>query len=348
MGPDEVDAFCVHGVLFCRGETPYFRTAYRCAAGIAPVQPCEPKRKGANGSAWGALASATPIADHLAAWLAGQGLDRVSTLRGGATEAAVNFFRDHDLGFRIRRLRLLARRLSEDWADLESVPTEAREQARTAAYRALALYFDREGANSLGHDFGAIARQVFTDPGLVLETIANRRQLPATDLVVDALLVESLAQVPRDLRRRMMLTYLGFPFYDTVTLPLLRGDLGSEFEPAKVDRISPTDCTTIRGEHAGSVLRGTEFYNFGAFFSRAYRENDYLWGRLHGADRLIDIVCSTLPNPSPQADLAAVKGKIFKAILEEEASRLTNIPDLIASLRQEIVTRGLAKAEDCA
>ena len=290
-----------------------------------------------------ALASATPIADHLAAWLAGQGLDRVSTLRGGATEAAVNFFRDHDLGFRIRRLRLLARRLSEDWADLESVPAEAREQARTAAYRALALYFDREGANSLGHDFGAIARQVFTDPGLVLETIANRRQLPATDLVVDALLVESLAQVPRDLRRRMMLTYLGFPFYDTVTLPLLRGDLGSEFEPAKVDRISPTDCTTIRGEHAGSVLRGTEFYNFGAFFSRAYRENDYLWGRLNGAERMIDIVASALPKGAvlDPAEIAAFKREAFLAVLDEEASRLTADPALVGALRKEV--EGLAE-----
>jgi hypothetical protein len=26
--------------------------------------------------------------------------------------------------------------------------------------------------------------------------------------------------------------------------------------------------------------------------SRSIRENDYLWGRLHGAERLIDIVCS--------------------------------------------------------
>ena len=46
------------------------------------------------------------------------------------------------------------------------------------------------------------------------------------------------------------------------------------------------------GTHA--TLRGIEFYNFGAFFSRAYRENDYLWGRLHGAERLIDIIASAM------------------------------------------------------
>jgi hypothetical protein len=31
-------------------------------------------------------------------------------------------------------------------------------------------------------------------------------------------------------------------------------------------------------------------HQFGAFFSRAYREHDYLMGRLHGGARLLDIV----------------------------------------------------------
>ena len=30
--------------------------------------------------------------------------------------------------------------------------------------------------------------------------------------------------MPQALRRRVLLAYLGFPFYDTVTLPLLRGE----------------------------------------------------------------------------------------------------------------------------
>jgi hypothetical protein len=129
---------------------------------------------------------------------------------------------------------------------------------------------------------------------------------------------------------------------------MLQGEGLDEFNPIRVDRISPDDATALRTGGAAATLKGIELNSFGAFFSRKYRENDYLWGRLHGADRLIDIVCSTLPSPIAQADLAAIKGRIFKAILEEEAGRLTNIPDLIASLRQEIVTRGLAKADDCA
>ncbi|MEQ1542767.1 MAG: patatin-like protein [Novosphingobium sp.] len=279
-----------------------------------------------------------PLADFLRGHLARHGLDRIATTKGGASDAAVAFFRDHDLGYRIRRLRLLARRLSEDWDDIDETAPEARQKARDVVYRALSLYFEREASQSLGRDFSEVARQVHADPDLVLRTIANRRQLPATDVVVDALLVEGMAGLPRELRRRILLTYLGFPFYDTVTLPLLRGDGSSEFEPAKVDRISPDDCTAIRSGGAAATLRGVEFYNFGAFFSRAYRENDYLWGRLHGAERMIDIVASALPSGMvlDEADLAALKREAFLAVLDEEEERLKADPVLVSGIRAEV------------
>lgn len=278
------------------------------------------------------------VADHLTRYLALQGLDHIGGAHGGASEEAVAFYRDHDLGFRIRRLRLLARRLSEDWDDIDEHAPDARQKARDAVYRALSLYFDREGSHALGRDFPDVARRVYTDPGDVLRTIANRRQLPATDLVVDALLVEAIAGLPRELRRRILLTYLGFPFYDTVTLPLLRGEGSSEFEPAKVDRISPDDCSSIRKGGTRATLRGVEFYNFGAFFSRAYRENDYLWGRLHGAERMIDLVASSLPPGMAldEADLARFKREAFLAVLDEEQHRLKADPGLVPGIRAEV------------
>ncbi len=284
------------------------------------------------------LAGSEPIADHLTAYLATVGLDRISAMRGGASEAAIFFFRDHDLGFRIRRLRLLARRLSTDWDDIDSLAPMAREHARDAVYRALALYFEREPVAALGPDFGAIAVHVFDDPGLVIETIAARRQLAEIDLIVDALLVEGMAAIPRELRRRILLGFLGFPFFDTVTLPLLRSEGSTEFEPAKVDRISPDDANAIRSGGALECLRGVEFYNFGAFFSRAYRENDYLWGRLHGAERMIDLVVSALPDGAlfDLAELKDIKREAFLAILAEEETRLTADPALIPGIRAEI------------
>ncbi|MCC6924323.1 patatin-like protein [Novosphingobium sp.] len=291
------------------------------------------------------LGHADPVADRLAAWLATHGLDHITAMQGGANEQAIDFFRDHDLGFRIRRLRLLARRLTEDWEDLDAANPDARENARSAVYRALALYFDREAQGSLGGDFGTVARQLDSDPGAVLDAIARRRQLPATDLVVDALLVEALEGMPRELKRRVLLTYLGFPFYDTVTLPLLRGEGSTEFEPAKVDRISPDDCSSIRKGGASAMLRGTEFYNFGAFFSRAYRENDYLWGRLHGAERMIDLVASALPKGMmlDPAELARFKKEAFLAVLDEEEERLKADPGLVPGIRTEVEGTELAR-----
>ncbi len=278
------------------------------------------------------------VADRLSAWLARNGLDHLSAMRGGASNEAITFFREHDLGFRIRRLRLLARRLSDDWDDIDADNPEARERARSAVFKALALYFDREAHGALGQDFGVVARLLDSDPGAVLAEIARRRQLPATDLVVDALLVEALQGMPKELKRRVLLTYLGFPFYDTVTLPLLRGEGSTEFEPAKVDRISPVDCNAIRCGEAEAVLRGTEFYNFGAFFSRAYRENDYLWGRLHGAERMIDLIASALPRGmvlDPE-DMTRFKREAFLAVLDEEEGRLKADPGLVAKVRAEV------------
>ena len=286
------------------------------------------------------MSGGEPVAARLAAWLAAHGLDQLTAMRGGASPETILFFRHHDLGFRIRRLRLLARRLAEDWDDIDKAAPEAREAARSTVYRALALYFEREASGALGNDFASIARELDSDPGSVLDAIARRRQLPATDLLVDALLVEALAVMPRELKRRMLLTYLGFPFYDTVTLPLLRGEGSTEFEPAKVDRISPEDCNTVRPGGAGAVLRGTEFYNFGAFFSRAYRENDYLWGRLHGAERMIDLIASTMPKGMEldPAELTRNKIEAFHAVLDEEEGRLKADPKLVAGLRAELAS----------
>jgi hypothetical protein len=139
----------------------------------------------------------------------------------------------------------------------------------------------------------------------------------------------------------MLLAYLGYPFYDTVTLPLLRGEGLTEFDPVKVDRISPDDARSIRSGGTSATLRGVEFYNFGAFFSRAYRENDYLWGRLHGAERMIDLVASTLPdNATLSAEaLQDFKREAFLAILQEEEKRLCADTGLINGIRSEIVER---------
>lgn len=172
----------------------------------------------------------------------------------------------------------------------------------------------------------------------MLDSLAKARDLAAADALVDAKLAEAMAGLPKPERRSMLLAFLGFPFYDIATLPLLQGEGLDEFDPIKVDRISPEDAKSIRQGGVAATLKGIEFNNFGAFFSRNYRENDYLWGRLHGAERMTDILLSTLPEPKrldPETTLA-FKKMLFRAIIDEEEKRLTKIGPLIISIRKEI------------
>ena len=269
--------------------------------------------------------------------LRGQGLDRLSSLRGGATPQAIAFFRAHDIGFRIRRLRLLSRRLAHDWVDLEErVDTGQREQAREAVFKALAPYLALESMDAPPPGFAELAEQALADPGPALQAIATARGLPGLDLRIDAMLSGALGVMPKPLRRRVLLAYLGFPFYDAATLPLHSGDGLNEFDPVKVDRISPEDCNAIRTGGAEATLRGREFFSFGAFFSRAYRENDYLWGRLHGAERMIDLIASTVEEPLDEAMLGQFKHEAFLAVLEEERGRLVTEPGLVDGLVAEV------------
>ena len=285
------------------------------------------------------LPDADPIAEVLRAELERRGLTSIGDPGGGANEQAIAFFRAHDLGFRIRRLRLLTRRLARDWDADPDIPDAALEQGRAAIYDILAMYFARASADGLGQNFTALAANVLAEPGPVLDAMAERRLLPEMDDLAEEMLAEALESMPKELRRLMLLTYLGFPYYDVATLPLLRNEGLTEYDPVKVDRISPDDARSIREGGTRATLRGTEFYNFGAFFSRAYRENDYLWGRLHGAERMIDLICSTVETDFAETELRSFKRRAFLAILDEEEGRLTAEPSLLDTVRREVEER---------
>ena len=279
--------------------------------------------------------------------LQSEGIATLSASGGGANEAAIAFFRTHDTAFRIRRLRFLLRRLARDWEADPAIPDLALEEARVEIFKILALYFPKEDSGGLGEEFTVLAENALLEPAAVLDFLAHRRLLPETDQAAEEMLAAALEKMPRALRRRMLLAYLGFPFYDVATLPLLRNEGLTEFDPVKVDRISPDDALSIREGGTTATLRGTEFYHFGAFFSRAYRENDYLWGRLHGAERMIDLVYSTVSSQAPgeqlpkdwQDEVKQFKRSAFLAVLDEEAEMHRLDANLIAGLRAEVHAR---------
>ncbi|WP_156678667.1 patatin-like protein [Sphingomonas profundi] len=256
---------------------------------------------------------------------------------GGAIEPVVLFFRQHDLAFRVRRLRSVVRVLAA-LEEAGECPAKAIEGVRDAVYAGLALYLDRQRHDFFASDMAAAGARAVADPAAALDALAAARDLKAVDDQADAMMAGALAALPKAARRTALLTYLGFAFYDVATLALLDAEGEQEFEAVKVDRISPDDATAIREGGAAATLKGIQFGSFGAFFSRAYRENDYLWGRLHGADRLIEIVVSALPEgvTLPAGTVARLKTEAFRAILAEERGRLTAITALFDTLAAEI------------
>jgi patatin-related protein len=285
------------------------------------------------------LPDTVPIVERLREELEARGMASLSGTKGGANAETIAFLRAHDIGFRIRRLRLLARRLSHDWEDDPEITDTDREAARDVVYKMLAKYFEREGSTALGDEFGPFAEAVMGQPGETLDALARMRDLSAVDGQVETMLTEALEAMPKPLRRKILFAYLGFPFFDVATLPLMRNEGLTEFDPIKVDRISPDDAPAIRDGGTKATLRGIEFYNFGAFFSRAYRENDYLWGRLHGAERMIDLVASATDAPPEEFDTVQLKRRLFLAILDEEEKRLKEDKQLIPGLRAEILDK---------
>jgi patatin-related protein len=264
----------------------------------------------------------------------GRGLaDSDAMTAAGARPEVILFLRNFDLSFRIRRLRLLARRVGE-LGERSAAPRDLFEQARKTIFDLLSAY--GTAAEAGGADSG-FARSA-DDPAAALDALAALLGLKEIDEQADLRLAEVLDAFPKPERRSLILTYLGFPFYDIATLPLLQGEGLDEFDPIKVDRIAPDDATAIREGGAAATLKGIQFNSFGAFFSRAYRENDYLWGRLHGADRLIDIAVSALPEGIHLRPglVATLKRDAFRAILAEERPRLKTIAPLFAALEKEI------------
>jgi Protein of unknown function (DUF3376) len=207
---------------------------------------------------------------------------------------------------------------------------------RAAIYDALSPYLDAESSVFLS-GIGTAS------PAKFLAEMKEKRALSKLDGRTEALFAKALGICSKADRRKLLLNYLGFPFFDMATLPMLQGEGLDEFDPIKVDRIAPDDAVSIRSGGAAATLKGIEFNSFGAFFSRAYRENDYLWGRLHGAERMIDIIQSTLSSGLPDAVIADFKRRLFLSILDEEEGRLKHIPKLFEELRGEIAAGPLAK-----
>ncbi|MEP5369198.1 hypothetical protein, partial [Parvibaculum sp.] len=65
------------------------------------------------------------------------------------------------------------------------------------------------------------------------------------------------------------------------------------------------------------------------------------WGRLHAAERLVDIVTSSAPVAIKKSgiDLVQLKARLFRSILKTEKQHLDHVPELFADLERELKIR---------
>ncbi|HEX4638316.1 MAG TPA: DUF3376 domain-containing protein [Chthoniobacterales bacterium] len=110
--------------------------------------------------------------------------------------------------------------------------------------------------------------------------------------------------------------YDNFLIYDLITYPIQYGTGAGEANVVEVYRVSPEDSPSLMQETAGQPrdkLAGRTLMSFGAFLDENWRKNDMLWGRLDGAERLINILLENHPD-----ERAAFLARIHSAILREE------------------------------
>ncbi|HYM29825.1 MAG TPA: patatin-like protein [Candidatus Cybelea sp.] len=296
----------------------------------------------------------------------GHALYREAAAAEKSLPAWVRFLLEFDVGFRKRRLSFLIQgqnrlyqifempaadvqiatlinRLKRSFYDcLDSLRQRERPRAFSAETRTLArsLFADPVTAEQAKH-IGAYAVSFVETHGAAIDRLIRRMaaeiNLDAATHDIDQLLASMKPDDWRaDIRREVVINYLGFPFWDLMTFSVTNWRDVGEFDEIRIDRISPEDSHTFANGNGNSALKGTNLAHFGAFFSRAYRENDYLLGRLHAVDRLIDIVCDScgIDLAACGVDVAALKRRAFRIVLDAEEPHLPNIGGLMVALRR--------------
>lgn len=321
---------------------------------------------------------ARAIAESIDAWAAQSGVTYVPTdsqslqAEAAAPAAAsakwVAFLLTFDVDYRKRRLRFLIEgqnRLYQRLGSpgLEGLEGQAVDSLKRRFYdhlealdrRANAVYADATSSDLVEEIFrvapspteireiGAYAQAFAARHRSQLDRLVDRLgsiiDLNASTRDVDLLLADT-KEWPRRGLQEVLVNYLGFPFWDVLTFPVLPWREAGEFNEIRIDRISEQDAHVMERMGAFSV-KGSAFNQFAAFLSRAYRENDYLLGRLHALERLIDIVCDAAGTDGIKGlDALALKRRGFLQILDTEEPHLPTCGAMIAQLRASLNSKG--------
>lgn len=245
---------------------------------------------------------------------------------------AIPFFRGFDVDFRVRRLRFLIKRLNIYLQDNPQIAEQISFRGlKSHIYDSIARYRERWQPSFYGsvpHDWPLEQ---------TLDAVAAKMALEDLDMEEDKMLADAINDIADEpLRVTLFRAYVGYAFYDVLTLPMTAHTDLQEIDEVRVDRISPLDCEHLHTD-GKSPLMGEKLFNFGAFFSRRARENDYIWGRIHAANRLVDFLCDAA---GPEAvcktvDVEKIRRRLAHAIVETEKKHNEASSRLIKRLEQE-------------
>lgn len=124
-------------------------------------------------------------------------------------------------------------------------------------------------------------------------------------------------------RLRLLTAYFGFQRLDLLAYPLRHIAEANGYQRIDPVRISPEDARLFETGGAANKLRGLDLAHFAGFFSHRARENDYLWGRLDSAERLLQALLGV--------EVTAAD-RVFVTIVKEEECRLHRVQPLLDSL----------------
>ncbi|MEM1231433.1 MAG: patatin-like protein [Pseudomonadota bacterium] len=181
------------------------------------------------------------------------------------------------------------------------------------------------------------------EAAVLLRKLSATMSLTALDRQLDAIMARFAADAGEGaLRHRLLMEYLAFPLQDAILMTPGAEDGGPDpLTELRVERISPADRSVLADAFEG--LKCRQFMGFLGFFSRGHREHDYLWGRLHGAERIVHLLTSLQdPDGSVPTALAPRRATIALAqrILQRERRRLhqcvptiTQVEDVLRAAR---------------
>ncbi len=142
-------------------------------------------------------------------------------------------------------------------------------------------------------------------------------------------------------RARLLSRYVGFPIWDSLIFPVVWLARLPQLTPVSVQRFSPLDATCLTAVDADGTVKadrsakldGTAISHFGAFFEKPWRENDYLWGRLDGAELAMRLLSR---QSGAAVDLTEPLRSALTAILTTEQPALGQIGPVCRALAAQV------------